>query len=248
MASPIPHNWEVPQIFRDRFGARAGRQRIMSHDGHMLVVLHDLPKADDPDTINARVYWRKPDGTWKSQGSSATNIAALRAHVEEYATAVDDLELRANRAKRAKDWFEIMHEGAPLYRAARNMAAVLQEARDTAKNDKELISVRDTAQENERALELINTHARAGLDYTIAANAEENAASTEHVVESQHRLNLIAATFLPISAVSALLGMNLKHGFENYNSPYAFWLVAGAAFFLGLLVRWSLPRKPKKDA
>jgi Mg2+ and Co2+ transporter CorA len=247
MASPIPPNWDVPQIFRDRLGVRAGRQRVMAADGHLLVILHDLPKPDDPDRITARLYWRKPDGTWKSQGSGATNIGALRAHVEEFATAIDELETRTNKAKRAKDWFEVMHRAAPLHRTCRNMSAALQEAREIAKTDKDLISLRDLAQENERAIELINGHARAGLDYTIAASAEESARSSQHVVESQHRLNLIAATFLPIGALGALLGMNLRHGFESYQAPYAFWIVAGAAFLLGLIVRASLPSKPKQD-
>lgn len=247
MTSPIPHNWDVPQIFRDRFGARAGRQRVMAADGHLLVILHDLPNPDNPDTIQARLYWRKPDGTWQSQGSSAKNIAPLRAHVEEFATTIDELETRANKAKRAKEWFDIMHRGAPLHRTCRNMSATLQEAREIAKTDRELISIRDLAQENERAIELINGHARAGLDYTIAASAEESARSSQHVVESQHRLNLIAATFLPIGALGALLGMNLRHGLEGYEEPYAFWIVAAAAFLLGLIVRASLPSKPKHD-
>lgn len=245
MAHPIPHNWDVPQIFRDRFGTRAGRQRVMAADGHIMIVLHDLPNADDPDTVNARLYWRKPDGTWKSQGSSATNIAALRAHVETFVAAIDALEHKAAKATRAKDWFDIMHHAAPLHRMVRNQSATLAEARDLVKGDKELIAVRDTAQENERSIDLINHHARAGLDYSIAAAAEDNVKSTEHVVESQHRLNLIAATFLPITAISALLSMNLKHGLENYNAPYAFWAVAAGAFLLGLIVRWSLPSKKK---
>ena len=219
----------------------------MTHDGHLLIVLHELPNPDDPDTINARLYWRKPDGTWKSQGSGATNIAALRAHVEEFSTAIDDLETRTHKAKGAKDWFDIMHRASPLHRAARNMSAALQEARDFAKNDKELITVRDVAQENERAVELINGHARAGLDYTIAASAEANASNTRHVVESQHRLNLIAATFLPMSALGALLGMNLSHGLDKFDSPYVFWIVAGLAFLLGLIVRASLPAKAQQS-
>ena len=218
----------------------------MAADGHILIVLHDLPNADDPDTVNARVDWRKPDGTWKSQGSGATNIGALRAHVETFVAAIDALEARAAKATGAKDWFEIMHHAAPLHRMVRNQSAALAEARELVKGDKDLIAVRDTAQENERSIELINHHARAGLDYTIAANAEANVKSTEHVIESQHRLNMIAATFLPITAISALLSMNLQHGFENYNAPYAFWIVAAGAFLLGLIVRATLPSK-KRD-
>jgi len=218
----------------------------MAADGHILIVLHEVPNPDDPDKLDARVYWRKPDGTWKSQGSGATNIAALRAHVETFVAAIDALEAKAAKATCAKDWFEIMHHAAPLHRMVRNQSATLAEARDLVKGDKDLIAVRDTAQENERSIELINHHARAGLDYTIAANAEATVKSTEHVVESQHRLNMIAATFMPITAISALLSMNLKHGFESYNAPYAFWVVAAGAFLLGLLVRATLPAK-KRD-
>jgi hypothetical protein len=155
--------------------------------------------------------------------------------------AVDELESRATRAVRAKDWFSIMHEVSPLHRTALGQAATLQEARDIAKTDRELISIRDAAQENERAVELITTHARAGLDYTIAQSSENNAQATEHVVQSQHRLNLIAATFLPISALGALLGTNLKSGLESWNAPYAFWGVMAAALLIGILVRTSLP-------
>ena len=240
-SSPIPHNWDVPKVFRDRFGARAGRQRVMAADGHVLVILHDVPRADDPTETTARLYWRRPDGAWKSSASGATNINALRAHVDDFAAAIDALEARAAKATRAKDWFQLMHEAAPLLRTVRGQSATLQEARELAKADRELIAVRDTAQDNERAIELITTHARAGLDYTIATSAEANAQATEHVVQSQHRLNLIAATFLPISAIGALFGINLRHGFESWNAPYAFWIVAACALLLGVVIRASLP-------
>lgn len=243
MPSPIPHNWDVPKVFRDRFGTRAGRQRVMSADGHLLIVLHDVPTARDPER-QARLHWRKPDGTWKSTGSGAATIGALRAQVEEFAVTIDALEARAEHASRANDWFEILHVAAPLLRTVTGQRAALQEARELAKSDRELIALRDQAQDNERAIELIHGHARAGLDYSIAKNAEDNAQSSKHVLESGHRLNLIAATFLPITALGALLGMNLEHGLEHWSSPYAFWIVAAAAFLLGLVIRGSLPSKP----
>jgi hypothetical protein len=232
MSNVIPHNWDVPQVFRGRFGAQAGRQRVMHSEGHLIIVLHQVPRAEDPGERTARLFWRKPDGTWKSSGSGATNIAALRAHVE--------------KATRAAEWFGVLHASAPLLRTMRNMSAVLQEARDLAKTDRDLIGVRDTAQDLERAIELIHGHARSGLDYSIAKSAEDSAEHTKHVHETGHRLNLIAATFLPITALGALLSMNLRHGFEGVESPALFWAVAGAAFLFGLLIRASLP-KAKTD-
>jgi hypothetical protein len=246
MSNVIPHNWDVPKVFRDRLGTHAGRQRTMHADGHLLIILHEVPKAEDPER-SARLYWRKPDGGWKSTGSGATNIAALRAHVEEFTVAVDQLEARAAAAKRASDWFELLHDSAPLLRAARGMLAALQEARDLAKTDTQLIALRDTAQDVERAVELIHGHARSGLDFTIAKSVEDNAHNSRHVLESGHRLNLIAATFLPITALGTLLGVNLTHGLEHWNAPYAFWIFTGIAFLLGFIVRASLPKpSPEK--
>jgi Mg2+ and Co2+ transporter CorA len=246
MANPIPHNWEVPEVFRTRFGTRAGRQRVMSAEGHVLIILHEVPTARDPDR-QARLHWRKPDGTWKSTGSGAATIGALRAQIEEFAVAIDALEARAEKASRAADWFGILHVTAPMLRTIAAQSATLQEARELAKGDRDLIAVRDQAQDNERAIELIHGHARAGLDYSIAKNAEDNAQSSKHVLESGHRLNMIAATFLPITALGALLGMNLEHGLEHWSSPYPFWLVAAAAFLLGLIIRGSLPNKPAQS-
>ncbi len=246
MSNPIPHNWDVPQVFRDRFGARAGRQRVMHADGQLLIILHDLPDPKEPDVRTARLFWRKADGTWKSSGSGATTSAALRAHVETFDAATDALEEKVDKAVRAKDWFEILHMTSPLLRTARNMSKALQEARELAKADKELIGIRDQAQEVERVAELIHTHARDGLDFTVARNAEESAENSQHVIESGHRLNLITAMFLPITALGSLLGMNLVHGFETWQQPYAFWAVAVAAFMVGMIVRGALPKSPAK--
>ncbi len=241
MSKVIPHNWEVPQVFRERLGAHAGRQRTMHHEGHLLIILHEPPKAGTGERA-ARIYWRKPDGTWRSSGSGATNIAALRAHVEEYQQAEDAMEARAASAKRSTEWFQLIHESAPLLRAARGMHAALQEAREHTKTDHGVISLRDTAQDIERSLELIHNHAKSGLDYAIAKGSEDAAKNSEHVVESGHRLNLIAATFLPITALGSLFGMQLEHGLEHESAPYVFWGITALAFLLGLIVRWTLPK------
>jgi Mg2+ and Co2+ transporter CorA len=248
MSNPIPPNWEVPQVFRDRFGTRAGRQRVMNADGHLLIVLHDVPDPDEPDVRSGKLFWRRPDGTWKATASGATSIAPLRNHVESFDVVADALELKVESAKKAKDWFGVLHQASPLLRTARNMSKALQEARDLAKNDRELIAIRDQAQEIERTCELIHGHARDGLDFTVARNAEENARNTEHVIAAGHRLNLITAMFLPVTALGTILGINMKHGLEEWQKPYLFWAVAAGAFLLGMLVRATLPKPPPPEA
>ena len=66
----------------------------------------------------------------------------------------------------------------------------------------------------------------------------------EHMLVSAHRLNLIAAVFLPVTAIATLFGMNLKSGMEGSFDPWAFWLLLGFSLLCGLLIKSSLPRPP----
>ncbi|MBK9029879.1 MAG: hypothetical protein IPL61_00810 [Myxococcales bacterium] len=245
MPTPIPPSWDLPAELRERFGTRAGRQRTMFADGHLVIVLHAVPDPAEPDVRHGHLFWRRPDGTWQSSGSAATSIALLRAHVESYDAAADELEALVDRATCADDWFAILGAAAPLMRSARNMSKALQAARELVPGDRELIGVRDQAQEIERAAELLHAHGRDGLDFTVARNSEESARNSQHVIDAGHRLNLITAMFLPITALGSLLGINLVHGFERWHQPYTFWVVAALAFTLGLVVRGSLP-KPQR--
>lgn len=248
MSSPIPPNWDLPAEFRERFGSRAGRQRVMHASGHLLIVLHAVPNPDEPDVREGVLFWRKPDGTWRSTGSNSTTIAPLRAHLESFDVVTDRLEEQVDRAKGATDWFGVLHTAAPLMRTIRNLSKTLQEARELAKGDRELIAMRDQAQELERTVELLHAHGRDGLDFTAAKNAEDSARASQHVSDAGHRLNLITAMFLPITALGSLLGINLVHGFERWHQPYTFWLVAIFAFAIGLAVRSTMPKPPPPSA
>jgi hypothetical protein len=43
----LPPDWDVPAKIRARLGTTAGRQRLIQEDGHLLLVLHAPPGADD---------------------------------------------------------------------------------------------------------------------------------------------------------------------------------------------------------
>ena len=59
--SPLPDAWNVPEIFRSRVRGKGGRQRAMSAEGHLLLVLHEPPRSGQPHRT-ARFFWRSPDG------------------------------------------------------------------------------------------------------------------------------------------------------------------------------------------
>jgi hypothetical protein len=242
MAALLPKNWDVPQIFRDRLGSQAGRQRTMVAEGHVLLILHEVPDPGTPDERKAHFFWRSPAGEWRSTGTAGRGVGPLRAHVEAYASAVDALEARVERASTADDYFAVLHVVTPLRRSARNMHQALQDARDALKDDKDVIALRDRAGDVERAAELINSYAHDGLEFTVARRAEDNARFAQQANLSAHRLNVLAALCLPVTAVGSVLGMNLEHGWEHASAPSLFWAVTVASFLLGFLVKAAVVR------
>ena len=244
MSSPIPHNWQVPKIFRDRMGAFAGRQRCMVAEGHVLIVLHDVPDPGRRQRRDATLFWRAPDGKWSCSAGGPPTIAPLQQHVTAFLDAATHHEELIEQALGADDWYALVHATNPLARAASNMLEALQDAREAEPADRELITVRDLAIDAARALELIHLNAKEGLEYTTAKRAEEQSKNAEHMLVSAHRLNLIAAVFLPVTAFATLFGMNLRSGLEGLADPWSFWLLIGGSLLCGLAIKSSLPHPP----
>ena len=246
MAKVIPSTWEgIPQTIIDRFGEQAGRQRIMVHDGHFVLVVHLVPGADDLDR-KAAIFWRNPSGNWRSTGAVKGGFAALREIVGAYKTRVTELEAELDQSKRAAAYFKLLNDVAPILRAARHLHKTLQEAREAMPKEAPLIALRDTAGEIERAAELIQSDAKAGLDFTTAKRAEEQAELSEHIARSSHKLNLIAALTLPMSAIGAVFGVNLQHGLETRHSPWVFWVFVALSFVVGFVVKGWISKDDKR--
>jgi hypothetical protein len=218
-------------------GDAAGRQRAMVHDGHLLLVLHDVPEAGRPERL-ARLFWREPTGQWKAAGQGA-GVGALREHVTAFERAVDALEERLRTATRARDWFDVLREATPLQRTAHHLAQTLQSARD-AIEDRELITLRDRATDVERAIDLVTAEARDAIDFITAQKAEHQAAASLEMAKAGHSLNVVAAVFLPMTALASIFGMELRSGLEAIAGPWLFWGVVLIGAGLGLALRRRL--------
>lgn len=214
--SILPAVWNVPEEFRDRLGDQVGRQRAMTADGHLLLVLHDIPSPEDI-TRCGRFFWRQPDGVWSS-GTLGSGPQAIKKHLEEYDELVNRFEDQDEKATNASQYFAVIYGLAPIHRSARNMQLALQQARELCPDDRDIINFRDTAYRIERTAELLMSDAKASLDYLIAKRTEEQAESSHRMAVSSHRLNILAAFFFPMVTLSALFGVNLKHGLEETQS------------------------------
>jgi Mg2+ and Co2+ transporter CorA len=244
MSKVIPHNWEVPARFRERMGAAAGKQRAMLHEGHLLLVLHEVPIPGDV-TRRSVVAWRSVEGAWKTSGGQKGGILGVRALVESYAKAIAEVEDQVEKAQRAADYFGALRAVTPFARAARNLHKALQSAREGIPNDADIITLRDLAYEIERTAEIVQADAKAGLDFCVAERSEQQAETGEHIAVSGHKLNLIAALFFPITALGSIFGMNFLHGFETSYAPYLFWIILGFAFVCGFWLRAALGKAPR---
>jgi hypothetical protein len=242
----IPPDWQIPAPITTRLGDSVGRQRAMAEDGHLLLVLHEPPVAGVSERTG-RLFWRDPQGEWKSKGLG-DGSQSLKRHVAEFAERAEDLEKQWQLARTAEDYYRLLRAIAPLHRTARNLHATLQQARELVPEDRDLINLRDQVGEIERGVELLHGDAKNGLDFTVAHQVERQAERTYEMAVSAHRLNLLAATFFPIATLSAVygavFGMFLAHGDQGWSSPALFWSLLCLGLVGGLFLTRVIARKP----
>ena len=244
MSPILPGTWKVPEVFHTRLGEQAGRQRAMTADGNLLLILHKIPRAGDAERESV-LFWRDPGGNWKTTGGGA-GLAELKSHLDDFTTYVDKLEERMQLPASSRMYFEILQITAPLLRTVRNMHSALQQAREAVPNDRNLLVARDQAVELERAVELLHADAKNGMEYMIARQAEEQAENSEQLLTAGHRLNMLIAVFLPLTALGSAFGMNLRHGLEGITSPLLFWGTLCFGLVVGFFVKALLdaPSRP----
>ncbi|HKO53987.1 MAG TPA: CorA family divalent cation transporter [Polyangiaceae bacterium] len=242
MVSLIPETWAVPEKFKQRLGSSAGRQRAMIDSGHLLLILHGLPQPGDAERT-PRLFWRNPAGEWRATGAKGDGLKALKEHLDQYRKRVAELDELVDAAASAQQLYHIIRHATPIARAARSQHRALQEAREGIDN-REMVVLRDAAGDIERSTDLVASDAKDALDYVDAKEAEAQTALARKATDAQHRLNLIAALFLPITAVGSVLGVNLRSGLES-QSPVLYWAVVAIAFATGFLVRASVTRQER---
>jgi hypothetical protein len=212
----------------------------MTTEGHVLVILHAVPQADQ-DKREGRFFWRKPDGTWSS--TQGGGLGAVRGHLAEYEKRIDELQEQEKRAKTASEFFAVINQALPMTRSTRNMHGALQEARGFVDGAKDLIALRDDAYRLEREADLLLSDAKNGLDYLMAQKTEMLAEQSHQMSLAGHRLNTLVALFFPTATLASLLGMNVPHGLEAAAAPYTFIAVLAVGLVMGFIVRGMINAK-----
>jgi hypothetical protein len=244
-SSLLPASWKLPDEFRQRLGDQPGRQRLMAADGHLLLVTHAPPAADQEER-DGRFFWRDDRGAWTPSGASPAQ-PGVGELLREYERAIDKLQEDEDRAKSAREYFSLLNRLNPMVRSARNLHQVLQEAREAAPDDRQLILWRDRAYVISRSAELLQNDAKNALDFAVAERAEQEAEATRRVETSAHRLNVLVACFFPTATLAAIFGSNLDHGLRYYDDKYGplpLIVMLAAGFLAGIVLAMFITRKP----
>ncbi|MBB5036899.1 CorA family divalent cation transporter [Prosthecobacter dejongeii] len=238
-ASILPKLWTIPDSIRNRLGREPGPQRAMLEEGHLLIILHQLPQPDEHQRKPA-LFWRSPVGEWKTN-LQGTGLAALNDHMRTFDNKLTELEDAENLASTATEYHTVLEKLAPVLRSSRGLHRTMQQARELVKGERELINFRDQAAAIERNSELLLQDAQFGLNFTVARQAEAQAATARQMAATAHRLNLLAALFLPLTALASVFGMEIHSKLPDTQTN--FWLICVCGILLGLVVMSFLGKK-----
>jgi len=220
----------------------------MNEEGHLLLILHEAPRAEDDEVRKPVLLWGLPSGEWRSYPNKG-GISAMTAHLAAYQERITLLDEASEAASTPRQFFEVIRHMTPLLRATRNQSIVFQEARAARPDDRDLINLRDKAGDLERAIELVGSDAKAGLDFSLAENTEEQAEFSLQANQEARKLNRLVSLFLPLTTLVAIFGMNPP---GDVLSMHGFWMVLILGAMAGIFIHYSNkiikpPRKPVKE-
>lgn len=239
------HAWQLPDAIERRLGRESyGAQRAIHERDHLLLILHEPPQSAG-GVRNHAVFLRTPDGAWAFQGH-ANGEQALRRLLDAYQERLTQGLAAYDRADDAAALFALIERVRPVARAAGNLQAALQAAREAVKGDAEMITARDRSVDIHRGLELLLADAQLALNFRLAqqAEAQTRAALANH--RAQEKLNTLAAWTLPLMTVAGVFGMNLRHGWEAM-AVWVFWAVLAVGMLLGWWVKAWVQRSPPPE-
>ncbi len=237
----VPANWQLPDHLRHRLGSSVGRQRLMISEGHILIVAHQVPTANET-TRRGVLFWRDADANWHASNGDPGKVAISNL-LGKYEKALEEFDRMESKALRADEYLPLLEGLAPFVRASRNLSEVLQEAREAFPDLREIIDLRDKAYEIARTAELLNQDAKNSMEVAVVRRAEEQALASRQLALGSHRLNTLAAIFFPLATLGAIFGTTLTENWSWSNSglPFALFLITGGA--LGLLLVAFVNRK-----
>ena len=142
-------------------------------------------------------------------------------HLDRFAKRLDMLELAQQKAHETDEYLPILDSIGPIMRTIKNFMATLEEARELFPKERLLIDVRDRAYDLSRQADLLHMDVKNSMEVALIRAAEQTDAAQRMAVAT-HRLNTLAAMFLPIATLGAVFGTTLTENWSWSESPIYF--------------------------
>lgn len=244
MAAPlVPSNWQLPPLLQRRLGRSVGRQRLMTHEDHLLIVAHDVPLLDESDRRGV-LFWRDSAGEWRSSNGEPGTVA-IENLLAKYDRKLDEFEQAEMQSTRSEEYLPLLEGLAPVARAANNFYTVMQEARKTFPDVTELIDWRDHAYDVSRTAELTYQYAKDSMDVAVVKRAEDQAAASDRMARAAHKLNMMAALFFPLATLGSIFGTTLTDNWSWADTPQPFLLFLTGGLVSGVLLAMFVGSRAK---
>jgi Mg2+ and Co2+ transporter CorA len=233
VSASIPEDWKLPESLLMQLGVLSGRQKCLNDEGHLCLVMHEPPSGEG-STRQRVLAWLAPEGeTWKFSSSKRiapsfdTLLSAYEQHVDELEDTIDELEDPS-----LESLHSFLRSLAPLSRSLKNLSVVLDQAVVHCDDQRSLLESAEKAHALIRQCELMQFELQNDLQLRTHLNLEAQSRHQEEIAAAGRRLNLVVATFLPLTAVASVFGMNLLSGYEELPQPF-FWLIVLGAVAAG---------------
>ncbi len=241
MATPdttlvLPAHYAMERELREQLSVRPGHQRCVEGRDELLLLVHEVPVAGESGR-QPLFFWRRADRCWLQP--DGTGLGGLGELMDRYERAIGVHEDVLEEADTAAEIFGILRHAGPLARSTRNLLQALNQALVADPEDRAIRGYRDHAVELERAADLLNHDARTTLELWRAERAEEHSRAAEKVGRIAFRMNLLMGFFLPLMALSGVLGMNVR--IPGLLVPW-FWGVLALGMTMGGALLWLVGR------
>ncbi len=233
----LPACFELEEALREQLSNRPGHQRCVVGEHELLLVVHEVPKPGVPER-DPVFFWHPADGAW-IDAAGKEGLRELTRLLKRFEVAIDGLEESLDVASTAAEVFGLARAAGPLARTARNLAQAIEQARVHDDDNRDLIACRDRAREIERASYQLNHESRLTLEFWQAEQSEAQRESARGLNRIAFRLNLLAGFFLPLVALGALFGMNVK--LPDFTKGL-FWGIFAGGLLMGGVLLWFVGR------
>lgn len=228
----FPPHFAPERELREQLSNHPGSQCCLEGRYELLLMVHDVPQPGE-SRRQPLFFWRRSDRCWLQP--NGTGLSGLADLLTRYGQVIEDHEDTLEETESAEEIFAVLRHAAPLARSSRNLLQALQQTLRMEPEDREVRSLRDQVVALERSAELLLHDARAALELWRARKLEEHSRATEKVERTTFRINLLMGLFLPLMALSGLLGMNVAlPGFLER----AFWPLLLIGALAGGVLLW----------